>query len=79
MMHSILFLDDEKAILKSLRRLFIGYDYKLFFAEDGNQALQIMSENAVEMVISDMRMPLMNGHKFLKEVRRLYPNTIRIV
>ena len=79
MMHSILFVDDEKSILKSLRRLFISFNYELFFAEDGTQALQIMSETPIEMVISDMRMPLMNGHKFLKEVRRLYPNTIRII
>lgn len=78
-MHSILFVDDEKAILKSLQRLFLGHNYTLFFAEDGTQALQILADNPVEMVISDMRMPQGNGHKLLKEVKKLYPETIRII
>ena len=78
-MHSILFVDDEKAILKSLQKLFTGHNFKLYFAQEGKQALKIMSENDIEMVVSDMRMPQMNGHKLLKEVQMLYPKTIRII
>lgn len=78
-MHSLLFVDDEKAILKSLMRLFFRRGLVLFFAEDGEEALKIMSENHVDMVVSDMRMPKMDGHKLLKEVQRLYPHTIRFI
>lgn len=78
-MHSILFVDDEKAILKSLQSLFKGHNYKLYVAQNGKQALNIMSENDIEMVVSDMGMPQMNGHKLLKEVQFLYPKTIRII
>ncbi len=78
-MHSILFVDDEKAILKSLQRLFIDDDFKLYFAQDGKEALKIMYENNIEMVVSDMRMPKMNGHQLLKEIQMLYPDTIRII
>jgi len=79
LMHSILFVDDEKAILKSLERLFLGQNFKLYFAQDGKQALKIMYENDIEMVISDMRMPKMNGHQLLQEIQMLYPNSIRII
>lgn len=78
-MHSILFVDDEKAILKSLERLFINDDFKLYFARDGKEALKTMYENRIEMVVSDMRMPKMSGHKLLQEIQLLYPDTIRII
>ena len=78
-MHSLLFVDDEKAILKSLMRLFFRRGLVLFFAEDGEEALKILAENHVDMVVSDMRMPKMDGHKLLKEVQRLYPDTIRFI
>lgn len=77
-MHSILFVDDEKAILKSLQRMFLGSNYHILYAEDGIKGLQILSENDVEMVISDMWMPKINGNRFLKEVQTFYPNTIRM-
>ena len=78
-MHSLLFVDDEKAILKSLMRLFFRRGLVLYFAEDGEEALKILAENHVDMVVSDMRMPKMDGHKLLKEVQRLYPDTIRFI
>ena len=78
-MHSLLFVDDEKAILMSLKRLFFGHNLDLYFAEDGYEALQILSENKIDMIITDMRMPKMDGHKLLKEVQHLYPDTMRFI
>lgn len=74
-MHSILFVDNDK----SLQSSFTGYNFKLYFAVDGEQALEIMSENDIEMIISDMRIRKMNGHQLLKEVQKLYPKSIRII
>jgi YesN/AraC family two-component response regulator len=78
-MHSLLFVDDENAILKSLKRLFYDKNLKLFFADDGYSALEILKENKIDMVISDMRMPGMNGHKLLQEIQKLYPSTVRFI
>ena len=78
-MHSLLFVDDENAILKSLKRLFYDKNLKLFFADDGYSALEILKNNKIDMVISDMRMPKMNGHKLLHEIQTLYPSTVRFM
>lgn len=78
-MHSILFVDDEKAILRSLKRLFYGTGWELFFAEDGTEALEILAEYPIQLVISDMRMPKMDGHRLLHEIHQLHPHTVRII
>ena len=77
--HKILFVDDESNVLKSLKRLFIDADYKILTAPSGDEGLKILEENSVSLVISDYRMPEMNGVQFLSKVKELYPNTIRII
>ncbi|RKX20078.1 MAG: histidine kinase [Candidatus Zixiibacteriota bacterium] len=77
--HKILFVDDESNVLKSLKRLFIDADYKIFTAPSGDEGLKIIKENSISLVISDYRMPEMNGVQFLSEVKKLYPDTIRII
>lgn len=76
---SILFVDDERQILKAINRIFIGSDYTLYFAEGGREALKILEENEIDMVVSDMKMPEMNGYELLKQVKLRYPLTIRII
>lgn len=78
-MHSLLFVDDEKAILKSLNRLFFDKGLSLFFAEDGEKALEIFSQHKIDMVITDIRMPKISGYNLLKEVQKLYPETLRFI
>lgn len=76
---SILFVDDEKAILNSLMRAFVDYEYDVFFAESGKEALSILENNSIDLVISDMRMPLMDGRTLLKTVKEKYPDTLRMI
>ncbi len=76
---TILFVDDEESILKSINRIFIDTSYVIYTAKSGNEALNILKEVDVELVISDMRMPNMDGYTLLSEVKRLCPNTIRII
>lgn len=76
---SILFVDDEKDILSSLRRLFIDEEWELFFAQNGSDGLEILKNNRIDLVVSDVRMPVMDGIAFLKEVKRLYPTVVRIL
>lgn len=64
---TILFVDDEINILASLKRLFRPFGYRIFTAESGVQGLEIMDREAVDLVVSDMRMPEMNGAQFLEK------------
>ncbi len=76
---TILFVDDEQSILKSLERLFFDFDAEVFVAESGAEGLKIMETLPVDIVVSDMKMPIMDGHQFLRAVKALYPGTTRIV
>ena len=76
---TILFVDDEKNILGALRRLMRGAPYECLFAETGVEALALLREHPVDVVISDMKMPGMSGEDLLAEVASLYPETVRMV
>lgn len=76
---TILFVDDEVNILASLKRLFRPLGYRILTAESGVQGLKIMDDETVDLVVSDMRMPEMNGAQFLEKVRERWPDTIRIL
>ncbi len=79
MAKSILFVDDERPILRSLNRIFQDSDYDLYFAESGEEALQVLANHPVELIISDMRMPTMDGHQLLQRVKKAYPGTMRLI
>ena len=76
---TILCVDDEKNILSSLRRLLRPEGYEIQLANSGAEGLDILSKMPIDMVISDMRMPEMNGAQFLEKVYELYPDTVRIL
>lgn len=76
---SILLVDDEPSILSSLRRLLRPVGYRIHTAESGSAGLDILNQEPVDLVISDMRMPEMDGAKFLEQVRQRWPATTRIL
>lgn len=76
---TLLFVDDEANILSSLKRLFRPFGYRIFTAESGALGLEIMQREAIDLVVSDMRMPEMNGAQFLEKVRAKWPDTVRIL
>jgi response regulator RpfG family c-di-GMP phosphodiesterase len=76
---TILCLDDEKNILNSLRRLLRKEGYNLLLASSGEEAFKLLEENEVQLVISDQRMPEMNGTEFLAKVKERYPDILRII
>jgi response regulator RpfG family c-di-GMP phosphodiesterase len=78
-MMTILCVDDEPNILSSLRRLFRGKGYQVFTAESGAEGLQLLEKEPVDLVISDMRMPVMDGARFLAQVRERWPDTVRLL
>lgn len=75
----LLCVDDEPGILKSLQRLFAGQPYQLEFAGSGKQALELMQQLRVQVIISDMRMPEMNGAEFLAQAAQQQPDCYRIL
>ncbi|BBO82911.1 hypothetical protein DSCO28_34770 [Desulfosarcina ovata subsp. sediminis] len=77
--HTVLCVDDEPNILNALKRLLRKEEYRLLTGNSGREGLEILSANEVHIVISDQRMPEMNGTEFLKEVRAGYPNILRII
>lgn len=76
---ALLFVDDEANILSSLRRLFRPLGYRIFIANGGAEGLAILEKEHIDLVISDMRMPEMDGATFLAEVARCWPETVRIL
>lgn len=76
---NILLVDDEVCFLSSMKRLLRNEPYTLFTAEGGEQALEILKNNKISIIICDYKMPIMNGINLLKKVRQEYPNIIPII
>lgn len=77
--HTVLLVDDEPHVLAALRRLLRKEGWKLLLAGSGQEGLRLLAANRVDLVVSDMRMPHMDGAAFLRQVRRQYPQVTRLV
>jgi len=76
---TLLIVDDEENILRSLSRLFRRQDFKVLTATSGADALEILRTTPVSVILSDQRMPGMTGADFFSQVKTLYPRTIRLI
>lgn len=74
----VLCVDDEVEVLNGLSRD-LGWDFEVLTADGGAKALEILKETPVAVIISDMRMPGMDGAAFLAKARELVPDTTRIL
>lgn len=77
--HTILCVDDEQNVLASLNRLLRKEGYRILSASSGAEALNVIKENDVHLVIADHRMPEGSGIDFLAQVRAEFPDVIRII
>jgi two-component system NtrC family sensor kinase len=76
----ILCVDDERNVLRALERFFLDDSYEIVNANSGAEGLQALEESGpFQVVISDYRMPVMNGVEFLKAVYGRWPDTVRLV
>lgn len=75
----LLLVDDEPNILNSLRRLLRAEGYAIRTADGGMQALELLAQEPADVIISDMRMPMMSGAEFLKQAREHWPDSVRIL
>ncbi|HJW57596.1 MAG TPA: EAL domain-containing protein, partial [Burkholderiaceae bacterium] len=76
---TLLLVDDEPNILASLKRLLRGGGYRILTASSGQDGLDLLAQNDVDVIMSDQRMPGMTGVEFLRAVKTSYPDTVRIV
>lgn len=77
--YRLLLVDDEPNVLAALRRVLQRENYELHFAGSGREALSILGAQQIHLIISDFQMPEMNGSELLAQVRKRWPDTIRIM
>ncbi len=76
--YRILYVDDEDANLRIFKYAFMR-EYEIETAMGGYEALKLLGTNRFDMIITDQRMPKMNGTELLKEVVKIDPDIIRII
>lgn len=76
---NVLFVDDELYILHAIERLLIKEGFGTYYANCGAEALKIMAEVSIHIIVTDMRMPEMDGLALLTMVQEKYPDTVRLV
>ncbi|CAB1369457.1 EAL domain-containing protein [Denitratisoma oestradiolicum] len=76
---TLLVLDDEENVRNSLRRLLRGDGYNILTAASPMEAFDLLAKHEVWVILADQRMPEMSGTEFLRRVKDIYPNAIRIV
>lgn len=77
----LLLVDDEERVVEGLqRRLQLHLnDFEIFTASGGQPGLEILAQSNIDIVISDLRMPQMDGAEFLKIVQERYPQVLRFI
>ncbi|ACZ77864.1 putative signal transduction protein [Dickeya parazeae Ech586] len=77
----VMFVDDESRVLSGIERALMmqDTDWECRFANSGQEALAMLEEKPADVVVSDMRMPFMDGAELLSKVRNRWPGTIRII
>ncbi|HJV27187.1 MAG TPA: HD domain-containing phosphohydrolase [Aromatoleum sp.] len=76
---TLLLVDDEAGILSALRRLLRPTGYTIHLADSGRAGLEVLEREKIDLVISDMRMPEMDGAQFLEQVRERWPGVTRLL
>src|ERR1700722_3308226 len=77
----ILFVDDEAMVLQGLQRMLrsMRAEWEMEFVESAEAALRLLAQKSFDVIVSDMRMPRMNGAELLAEVMKRHPTTVRLI
>ena len=78
-LRALLVVDDEASICTALRRALRNEGYRIHEAADGHQALRVLAEHPIQVILSDQRMPGMTGAALMTHIKTLYPDTVRMV
>lgn len=77
--HTILVVDDEELFIEYIKSMLSGESYNVVTASNGKQGLEILKKQSVNLVISEYKIPLMNGLEFLEKVRIIYPDILTVM
>ena len=76
---NVLCVDDEIEVLEALTRVFRKSDFKVFTANSGAEGLEMLRQERIDIVISDLKMPEMDGNQFLRKVANTSPEVMRLM
>jgi diguanylate cyclase (GGDEF)-like protein len=76
---TLLIVDDDRLALSSLRRALTAQPYRVLLVAGAAQAFELLATQRVDVLLSDHRMPEMNGLEFLEKVRHMYPGIVRLM
>ena len=77
--YKILLVDDSPSVLKALKRVFVYENYKVFCCLSADEALEVLSKENIDVLITDENMSGMSGTQLLVKAREMYPDTVRIM
>ena len=77
----VLFVDDEPMVLKGLQRSLrkMRNEWEMVFTSSSKEALEIMDSGSFDVIVSDLRMPEMDGTQLLAEVKGKHPEVVRVI
>lgn len=76
---TVLFVDDEEDVLRTIEKDLQDEPYQMFFTTSGKEALEVLQQNEVHVIVVDMHMPEMSGLDFLKVIKEEYPHIVGMV
>lgn len=76
---TVLFVDDEVQVLSSLRRELLDSEYRCIFVSSAAEALDVLDSQIIDVIVTDMKMPKMNGLELLKIVKERFPLVVRVI
>ncbi len=76
---NVLFVDDEANVLNALRRSLRREEFQVYLAQGPEEAMDLLKDKDIDVIVSDHMMPSMDGLTFLKMVKNLYPRIVRIL
>jgi len=78
-MNKVLFVDDQQEILDLIQRKTRDESFDSYFAKTANEAIQILSTNVINVLITDIMMPDMSGLDLIMKAKEISPDTVRMV
>jgi response regulator RpfG family c-di-GMP phosphodiesterase len=76
---TVLFVDDDPAILRMIRRALLGRPFEVVTVSTGAEAIEVMESRRIDVLVSDLEMPQMSGIELMQLARRRFPGTLRMV
>ena len=77
--YNLLVIDDEESILKAIKRTLRSTKYQVYTANSANEGLKKLKEHNFQVVLSDFRMPEIDGGTLVKKIKQIYPSIVSMI